>query len=231
MDWWPDSGIGSDRVALILGIGNPGSEYAATRHNAGFLVVDELARRWGLTVDRKQWHGLAARHGPTWLLKPQTYVNRSGHSAQAAMSFLKLRPEALLVVVDDIHLALGTLRLRGSGSDGGHNGLKDIGARIGWNFARLRLGIGAPAGHGQVAHVLGRFDESERDDATAMVAKAADCCERFVTEGLEAAMRFNGPLRPPPAKPKPKPAPVEEATDSARRDPDTEGSDGSLERD
>jgi peptidyl-tRNA hydrolase, PTH1 family len=221
---------------VILGIGNPGREYEGTRHNLGFDVVDELARRWGGQFSKHaKWQtdlcelpllpSLGARR--ILLLKPRTYVNCSGRVVQAVLSFYKLLPEQLLVVVDDLHLRLGDIRLRGNGSAGGHNGLRDIEAQIGRAYPRMRLGIKNPErqDQDQVGFVLGRFAPDEQDDAVLLRQKSTDCCQCWLNEGLDAAMRFNGPLRPPPAKPKkPAPAPPEDAEQS-KPDPETGGSD------
>ncbi|MDA3959422.1 MAG: aminoacyl-tRNA hydrolase [Planctomycetota bacterium] len=213
-------------MRVILGIGNPGAEYEGTRHNAGFHVIEELARRAGtLGFERnKKWKCEVAQWnlpgqlggGKALLVKPQTFVNLSGSTAQACLAFYKCQPSDLLVVVDDIHLTLGTLRLRAEGSSGGHNGLKDIEQRIGKAYPRLRVGIGAPSGD-QVGHVLGRFAPDERDDATAMTAKAADCAMAWLGGGIKDAMCFNGPLHPPAPKPKPahKPKPDQASSDQA----------------
>ena len=195
-------------MRVILGICNPGATYERTRHNCGFLVLDELARRHGLGGWSKRWNALVC----DWrlsdplageralLVKPQTYVNLSGESAQAVLAFHKAMPHELLVVVDDINLPLGHLRLRPDGSAGGHNGLKDIEARIGKAYPRLRVGIGRPA-NDQVDHVLGMFSEAERVEVDAMIAKAADCVEGWLREGVAVACRFNGPSRPPAPAP------------------------------
>ncbi len=195
-------------MRLILGIGNPGPNYHQTRHNCGFMVLDALARRHGLDGWSKRWNAQICdwRLPAAWgddralLLKPQTYVNLSGECAQAALAFHKLLPSDLLVVVDDINLPLGHLRLRPDGSAGGHNGLKDIEARIGKAYPRLRVGIGSPA-HDQVDHVLGRFAADEGDDVALMLGKAADCVEGWLKEGVAVACRFNGPSRPAPPPP------------------------------
>jgi PTH1 family peptidyl-tRNA hydrolase len=197
-------------MRAILGIGNPGANYADTRHNCGFMVLDALARRHRLGPWSRRWNAQVCdwRLPPgldsggsdrALLLKPQTYVNLSGESAQAALAFHKLAPSDLLVVVDDINLPLGHLRLRAEGSAGGHNGLKDIEARIGKAYPRLRVGIGGPT-HDQVDHVLGRFADSEREDVDVMLAKAVECIEGWLAEGVAVACRFNGPSRPPPPK-------------------------------
>jgi PTH1 family peptidyl-tRNA hydrolase len=199
-------------MRIVLGIGNPGREYERTRHNIGFLVVDELARRHAPGAWQSRWKSdvadwrLPAGFGAerALLIKPRTYVNLSGEAAQAALAFHKLPPSELLVVVDDINLPLGTLRLRDAGSAGGHNGLRDIEARLGQAYPRLRLGVGAPRpGADQIGHVLGGFAPDEQADAEAMVRKAADCVEAWLREGVTVACAYNGPLRPPPPKPKP----------------------------
>lgn len=190
-------------MRVILGIGNPGPEYLRTRHNCGFMVVDELARRHRLDGWSKRWGALVCE----WrlpealggeravLVKPQTYVNLSGESAQGVLAFHKVPPADLLVVVDDINLPLGHLRLRPDGSAGGHNGLKDIEARIGKSYPRLRLGIGRPV-HDQIDHVLTAFSDTEQPDVQAMIGKGADCVEGWLRDGLTVACRFNGPARP-----------------------------------
>lgn len=196
-------------MRVVLGIGNPGSAYERTRHNCGFLVLDELARRHRLDGWSRRWNAQvcdwrlpAALGGDRALLvKPQTFVNLSGEAAQAVLGFHKIPPTDMLVVVDDINLPLGHLRLRPEGSAGGHNGLKDIESRIGSTYPRLRVGIGRPV-NDQVDHVLGVFTEAERDDLSAMITKAADCVEGWLREGVTVACRFNGPSRvaPPAAK-------------------------------
>lgn len=192
-------------MRCIVGIGNPGREYEGTRHNCGFLVVDELVRRHAPGAWRDKWGALvcewplpvALGGGKALLLKPQGFVNCSGAVVQAVLAFHQLPVGELLVVVDDLNLPLGHLRLRPDGSAGGHNGLRDIEARIGPAYPRLRLGIGHPAaGADQVAYVLGRFPATELAEVQALVAKAADCVEVWLREGLTAASRFNGPLRP-----------------------------------
>jgi PTH1 family peptidyl-tRNA hydrolase len=197
-------------VRLILGIGNPGREYDGTRHNVGFAVADLLAARGGAPAWSRRFEADAAElrlgDARALLLKPRTYVNLSGATALAACAFFKVAPADLLVLVDDIHLPLGDLRLRTQGSAGGHNGLKDIAARLGDGYHRLRIGVGAPPrGRDQVGWVLGRFAPDESADATAMLAKAAHIAALWLSGGADAAQRLNGPLRPPPPKPRPPP--------------------------
>lgn len=156
-------------IRLIVGLGNPGKEYAETRHNAGFWFVDEVARKANVALrSESRFHGLAARaevsKHDVWLLEPQTYMNVSGQSVQALASYYKIAPEEMLVVHDELDLPPGTARLKLGGGAGGHNGLKDIIAHLGQEFWRLRVGIGHPGNRDQVAdYVLHR--PSAEDDA------------------------------------------------------------------
>jgi PTH1 family peptidyl-tRNA hydrolase len=187
-------------VKVICGLGNPGERYRFTRHNVGFRVVDLLADRWGHTGEGRLRDGAAlleVRHpepvGRVLLVKPMRYMNRSGGPLRAAVRQTDLDPGTdLLVVTDDIDLPLGRVRLRRAGSAGGHNGLRDIIASFGSDeFARLRVGVGRT---GEAAsHVLATFRADERDLATEMVAVGADAAERWLSEGVDAAMNaFNG---------------------------------------
>jgi peptidyl-tRNA hydrolase, PTH1 family len=190
-------------MRMIVGIGNHGATYAGTRHNCGFMVLDVLAARHGLNGWQKRFQALTVdwttpNGEKTLLLKPQTYVNQSGASVLAAMTFYKVAPADILVVVDDIHLALGHVRLRPSGSAGGHNGLRDIERVIGQQYARLRLGVGQPQCPGeQIDFVLGKFTSEEQPDVQKMLDKSADCVTSWITHGQEIACRYNGPLNQP----------------------------------
>jgi len=185
---------------VICGLGNPGDRYRWTRHNVGFRVVDLLADRWALTGEGRVRDGAAVlevRHpepiGRVLLVKPMRYMNRSGAPLRAALRQTDAEPgDDLLVVADDIDLPLGRVRLRRSGSAGGHNGLRDIIAALGTEeFARLRIGVGR-AGEA-ASHVLATFRPDERDLAAEMVAVGADAAERWLAEGIDAAMNaFNG---------------------------------------
>ena len=183
-----------------MGLGNPGPEYADTRHNAGFRLADRLAERWGLGPfrrgERARVASGAAQGVAVKLLKPQTYMNRSG----AALAPLRALPgfdpaRHLLVLVDDIALPPGRFRLRGAGSAGGHNGLKSVeGALQRQDYARLRIGVGAkPAGSDDLADwVLSDFTREEREAIDALLDPMADAVECWLTEGIELAMtRFN----------------------------------------
>jgi PTH1 family peptidyl-tRNA hydrolase len=187
-------------VKVICGLGNPGERYRFTRHNVGFRVVDLLADRWGLTGGGRVRDGAALLEvahpdpvGRVLLVKPMRYMNRSGAVLRGALRQTEVEIETdLLLVTDDIDLPLGRVRLRRSGSAGGHNGLRDvIAALAGDEFARLRIGVGRA---GQAAdHVLATFAPGERDLASEMVAVGADAAELWLREGIESAMNaFNG---------------------------------------
>lgn len=183
---------------LIVGLGNPGNDYRDTRHNVGFMVMDEVARRMGIEFqNEKRWKSLVARSGSTVLIKPQTYMNASGEAASAVAHFFKVPPTETLVVFDDVDLSLGTLRMRPGGSAGGHNGIRSLISHLSTDqFPRLKLGIGSvsgrPAGHKMSGHVLGRFTESERPEVAIMIDRAADAVIQCLRSGLEAAMNvFN----------------------------------------
>ncbi len=186
---------------LVVGLGNPGAEYAETRHNIGFAVVDELGRRHDCSF-KKKWRFDALVGEIRWadervtLAKPQTYMNRSGRAVVALMLWRKLSPADLLVVVDDADLPLGEIRLRPGGGSGGHNGLRSISQSLGGDqdYPRLRVGIGRHGGPdaGLSDHVLSRFGAEERATADAATDRAAEALECCLAEGLAVAMnRYN----------------------------------------
>jgi peptidyl-tRNA hydrolase, PTH1 family len=184
-------------MKLIVGLGNPGREYEHTRHNVGFQVAEELAHRYRVTLkDRGSWKARVAKVAEigdgVLLAEPTTFMNLSGWAVREIASFHKLAPSDVLIVVDDADLPLGRLRLRTSGSAGGHNGLKSIIQELGTiEFPRLRVGVGRQAGELK-SHVLGRFSIEERDQIEAAVKRAADAAELFARENILAAMnRFN----------------------------------------
>src|ERR1700719_3085491 len=163
-------------VRLVVGLGNPGAEYTGTRHNVGFEVLDRLAAEWGLTWQHsKSWHALWAKGDKAILVKPTSYVNRSGGPLQAVAHFYKVAPTEILVVLDDMALALGRLRLRPDGGTAGHNGLESIIVQFGTEeIPRLRIGIGAAPREGAVDYVLSRFFEEERPLVRAAIDRAVD---------------------------------------------------------
>lgn len=175
---------------LIVGLGNMGSEYNHTRHNIGFDVVDYMAKDDGATFKNDTLGDLTEikYKGRTLiLLKPSTYMNLSGKAVKHWMTKLKIQPENLLVLVDDLHLDLGLMRMRDKGSDGGHNGLKDIQEKFGHNnYVRLRLGIGKDFHPGQqVNFVLGKWKKEEQEKVEIMIEKAALAVKNFTTIGLK----------------------------------------------
>jgi peptidyl-tRNA hydrolase, PTH1 family len=186
---------------LIVGLGNPGKKYEATRHNIGFWVVDELARRWSqesFTLERQALVADATiKQMRCLLVKPQTYMNRSGQAVRALSDFYKLSPESLIVAHDDIDLELGTLRLRKAGGAGGQNGIKDIIRHLGTNeFKRVRCGVSRPPGRmDPAAWVLRPFGEDDEITARRIVDRAADAIETWLAEDFDLAMnRYNGEL-------------------------------------
>lgn len=179
-------------VKMIVGLGNPGREYGATRHNLGFMVVDEIARRVRATTLRPRFRAELAEcvenEEKLILLKPQTYMNLSGISVREAARWYKISPGDLLVVADDIDLPFGALRLRPSGSSGGHNGLKSIFAELGTEHVpRMRLGVGRGAGHA-IRQVLTRFTKQEEQELPGIINLAAECALEWQHAGIITAM-------------------------------------------
>ncbi len=188
-------------MTLIVGLGNPGREYRDTRHNVGFMVVDELARRDGLTFAPAPAQVpdtlLAKAFGPPAVLlaKPLTYMNRSGEAVAALARYYDVDPVDVLVVVDEVALPFGRLRARARGSAGGHNGLKSVIDRLGTaEFARLRLGVGRGDARRDLAdHVLSKFEADERAGLEGFIARAADAARVFAVEGIGAVMNQYNP--------------------------------------
>ena len=186
-------------MKLVAGLGNPGPQYAESRHNIGFLVADELARRWqvDLTGYDRRFEGQLgeAQRGEqrVVLLKPATYMNLSGRSVGAVWRFYKMTLADVLVVIDDLDLPVGALRLRADGSAGGQKGLADVLLALGSpQVARLRIGIGRVHRTATVGHVLGKFAPDERPEVDAAIKRAADAAECWLSRGIAAAMNeFN----------------------------------------
>lgn len=204
---------------LIAGLGNPGSKYAATRHNVGFMTVDELARQHRLRFSTKQADAEIARgeiEGTRVILaKPQTYMNNSGRSVGALARFYKLPSNRVVVIYDELDLPVGTIRIRAKGSANGHNGLKSIIQHLGTqDFPRIRIGISRPAitDHKQIDWVLSRFTRDEQEVMDGTISRAADAVEAIITLGIERAMnKYNskeeqgkpGTSSPKPPEPTP----------------------------
>lgn len=182
------------RIRLVAGLGNPGAEYAATRHNIGFIVLDHLAASVGSTWERStKWEALTARCADVILAKPLSFMNRSGQPLLAIAQFYKIEPAEILVVLDDLALPLGRIRLRLDGGTGGHNGLESIIVQFGTEeIPRLRIGIGAAPSEGSVDYVLGRFFDEEKPLVRSTIERAAEAVKCAIDNGLVSAMNtFN----------------------------------------
>ena len=185
-----------DAPLIVVGLGNPGPKYANTRHNAGYLCLDELAARHGVALSDKRKTALlgegrvAGRRAA--LVKPRTFMNLSGEAVRYALDRYRVRADAALVILDDLDLPLGKIRLRERGGSGGHNGLNSINAALGTtDYARLRIGIGRPDGE-TVGYVLGAFTPDEKEAARDAIGRAADAAEAWIAHGVRYAMdNFN----------------------------------------
>ncbi len=185
---------------IVVGLGNPGSDYERTRHNAGFMALDALAQFCGADVTQKRFQALTARTAldgaRLLLMKPQTFMNLSGNAVGAAASYFKIPPERVIVLCDDISLPLGKIRVRGDGSAGGHNGLKSIIAQLGSDaFLRVKIGIGGADNHDEklINWVIGRFSASEYKVVQAAAEGASDAVRLMMRDGVDrAANLFNG---------------------------------------
>jgi PTH1 family peptidyl-tRNA hydrolase len=191
-------------MKVIVGLGNPGREYRDTRHNVGFRVVDEMARRHQLTFalapSQVPDTFVAKRFGSdaVMLVKPLTFMNRSGDAVAALTRYFDTALDDLLVVVDDVDLPFGRMRARGRGSAGTHNGLRSVVDRIGTEFPRLRLGVGRGDARRDLAdHVLSRFEPDETAQLESFIARAADAAEMFAADGISKVMNVYNPDVPP----------------------------------
>lgn len=189
----------SREMKWIVGLGNPGSNYEKTRHNVGFMVVDELARRWGIPLNQNKYKALIGEGfvGTTKvaLIKPMTYMNLSGDAVRPYIDFYRLKLEDGLIVYDDLDTEIGKLRLRYQGSAGGHNGIKSLIAQLGTQtFNRVRMGISRPEpGFAIADYVLSRFAKSEQEKLEAMIANACDAIEYSLTHPFQDTMgKYNG---------------------------------------
>ena len=183
------------QIRLVAGLGNPGREYQRTRHNVGFMVLDRLAADAQLPWNYSEKWGAAWAKTDVILIKPATFMNRSGQPLSAIANFYKIAASEILVVLDDLALPLGRLRLRAQGSSGGHNGLESVFEHFGTEeVPRLRIGIGAAPSRGAVDYVLGRFFEEEKPILDAAIRRAAVAVNCVIDKGLDAAMNvFNKP--------------------------------------
>ena len=204
-------------IRLLVGLGNPGPEYEATRHNAGFWWIDEVARQLKATlVPERSYYGLVARvnrpEGPVWLLEPMTFMNLSGKSVAALARFFKIAPNEILVVHDELDLLPGQMKMKLGGGHAGHNGLKDIHAQLGSaDYWRLRIGIGHPGVKAEVIdYVLKKPSPEHRVDIEKAIEQALTGLDLLLDGDMErAAMKINArPPRPKPPKPAKLPEPV-----------------------
>ena len=198
----------ADVLRLVVGLGNPGTKYEGTRHNIGFMALERMASREGFSFrQQSKLHGLAAEHGigesRLRLLMPQTFMNDSGRSIRAALDWFGFTPEQLLVLVDDMDIPLGRLRLRAQGSAGGHNGLRSTIQHLGTQaFPRLRIGIGAPADNPAerrartVSHVLGPFSRAEQSEVDAVLDGVLEAIQRIQRQNLDRAGNWINGFRP-----------------------------------
>ena len=184
---------------LIVFLGNPGPRYEMTRHNAGFMAADAMAKEKNVNINKARFKALTATCDiggeSVLLMKPQTFMNLSGDAAAQAAKFYKIPPERVIVVSDEISLPIGKLRIRTKGSAGGHNGLKDIIAKLGTDaFPRIRIGVGAPPhpDYDMADWVLSSFKNQDAEDMLAAAARAAQAAQCYITQGADRAMnRFN----------------------------------------
>lgn len=192
----------SDEAVLVAGLGNPGAEYAGTRHNAGFMLIDKFCEAFGISMMQSKFEGIfgSSRIGgrAVYFLKPQTFMNLSGRSVVSCMQFYHIPATSVMVVHDDLDLAVGDIRVKSGGGAGGHNGLKSIISLCGASdFSRLRLGIGRPV-HGDVVnYVLGRIGDGEQGELFgAALNLGVEALKVYLTQGAQASMRFcNGLYR------------------------------------
>lgn len=183
-------------MKIVVGLGNPGQEYSATRHNVGFMVIDELAQRWGVSNWKNRKEALIVEHRieePVLLVKPQTYMNLSGVAVGELARWYKVAPEDVIIIFDDMDLPTGRLRLRMKGGSGGHRGIESLLTHLANDsFPRVRIGIGRPPTGWQVVdYVLSRFTVKEQPLLVEAINKAADAVESIITQGMNKAMNLH----------------------------------------
>jgi peptidyl-tRNA hydrolase, PTH1 family len=190
----PPSAVEDSRIRLVAGLGNPGPEYAGTRHNIGFLALDFFAQRENITFERQaKWDAIVGKSGNIFLVKPLTFMNHSGEAISAVSSFYKISASNMLIVLDDFALPLGRLRIRQRGGAGGHNGLESVIMHLASeDVPRLRLGIGAAPERGSWDYVLSPFFEEENEQVANMIKRAAAAIKCAIDNGIVSAMNtFN----------------------------------------
>lgn len=187
-------------MKLIIGLGNPGTKYAATRHNIGFDTITYLCDRYDIRLKNKEGFALTGKGHiegqPVLLVQPQTYMNESGRSVRSLRDYYKVTDEDILIICDDINLDVGTVRVRAKGSAGGHNGLKSIISHLGTeDFARLRIGVGDREGGDLIGHVLGRFSREEEAVLRDVFGLADKAIVTWLKENIDAAMNAVNGIR------------------------------------
>jgi PTH1 family peptidyl-tRNA hydrolase len=191
-----------DSFCLIVGLGNPGSEYAKTRHNIGFRILETLAKENGVEFQKKrdfkaEVAKFTAKNKQALLLKPTTYMNLSGEAVRKCLDFYKIGTESMLIVVDDVDMPFGQLRLRSQGSSGGHNGLKSIEFHTGSKvYYRLKIGVGRQVGTDVADHVLGAFTHEEEEKLGSIVDQAVKVLSSYIAEGYTGALNALAQLKP-----------------------------------
>ena len=182
---------------LVVGLGNPGRRYVQTRHNVGFMVIENLANRWSIPADGKQLGALvgAGRIGDSkaMVARPQSFMNRSGQPVRSLMGYFKLESKDILVVHDDLDLPFGRVQLKRGGGHGGHNGLRDLNKHLGSDYVRVRMGVGRPPeGWDTADYVLGKWNTSEQTEIESILDRGADAVEGILRDGPDTAMNvFN----------------------------------------
>ena len=186
---------------LIFGLGNPGFEYENTRHNIGFQAIDALSDQWRIEISKIRFQSLTGngvvRKQQVFLIKPQTFMNNSGNAVHSFLRFYKVEPSRLLIILDDLDLPFGKIRIRNNGGSAGHKGMQSIISRIGTNdFARLRIGIGRPPGKmDPMDYVLKKFPEKSKFDLNLVLSKAVESVNILIDDGIEKAMTlYNHPF-------------------------------------
>lgn len=185
-------------MKLIVGLGNPGKEYAQTRHNIGFMAIDALAQKWGIEMNREKFkgiYGMGVVNGEkVYLLKPLTFMNLSGECVRPFMDYFGIEDDELVIIYDDMDTTVGTIRLRAKGGHGGHNGMRSLIQHLGTNqFARVRMGVSKPTHESVVNYVLGRFRQEEEQAVADSITKTTEAMTYYLAHSFENVMnRFNG---------------------------------------
>ena len=180
-------------MGMVVGLGNPGRRYVDTRHNVGFAVIETLAHRWSIPADGKQLGALVGSgrisNNKAMLVRPQSFMNRSGTPVRSLMGYFKTASDKVVVVHDDLDLPFGRVQVKRGGGHGGHNGLRDLNKHVGPDYVRVRMGVGRPPQGWETAdYVLGKWTPSEKNELESILGRGADAVESILRDGVEAAM-------------------------------------------